>query len=158
MRTLNILTSDLSPSQKSYYLIKKASDIHEKDPYTNIQFFIENLGRVCMRTNSAVMSAAEAWGEYAPFVATSLSNAAKLMHFPLTQKKLFYIWDLEWLRGEPKMSYNTYSSIYLNPELELVCRSKDQADLVTNTFNREVTHIVDDFDLDKLLEISYATQ
>lgn len=158
MRTLNIMTQDLSPSQRSYMLIRNANHIQTKNPYNNVQVFVENIGRICLRSNFAVMSSAEAWGEMNPFVATNLSNAAKLMHYPLATRKLFYIWDLEWLRGNPKMAYNNYSIVYLNPELELVCRSKEHADLVENTFNRDVKYIVDDFDLEKFFEITHESK
>jgi hypothetical protein len=159
MKTLNILTSDLSVSQRSFYLIRNANVIQQKDPNINIQVFVENLARACLRTNFAVMSAAEAWGEYNPCIATNISNAAKLMHYPLTSRKLFYIWDLEWLRGAvPKMNYSNYSIVYLSAELELVCRSQEHAALVENTFNREVKYIVPDFDINKLLEITHESK
>ncbi len=158
MQILNIMTQDLAVSQKNYLLIRNANQIQTKDPYKNVQVFVENLGRICLRSNFAVMSAVEAWGEKNPFVATNLSSAAKLMHYPIPSRKLFYLWDLEWLRGNPRMNYNTYSIVYLNPDLELVCRSKEHADITENTFNRKVSYVVDDFDLNQLFEITHESK
>ena len=158
MKILNVMTQDLTPSQRSYFLIRNANHLQDTDPYKNVQVFVENLGRICMRSNFAIMSAAEAWGEKNPCIATNLSNAAKLMHYPLATRKLFYLWDLEWLRGNPKMAYHNYAIVYLSSELELVCRSKEHADIVENTFNRKVNYIVDDFDLKKFFEITHESK
>lgn len=151
MQTLNVLVPDLSPSQRSYFLIRNTNAIHINRPDINVQVFIENVSLACMRTNFSVMNVAEAWAQPGPIIATSLSTAAKLIHYPCATRKLFYLWDLEWIRGSK--IYNHYAPVYLNKELELVCRSKEHADLVSTAFNKEVKYIVEDFNIDGFLEI-----
>lgn len=153
---LNFVVSDLSSSQQNYFLIRNLNMLTELLPQVNVQVFCENLSRFCLRPKFAIMNVAEAWGQTGPFVATNLSTAAKTITYPFASKKLFYIWDLEWLRGSNK-NYNNYAPIYLHPSLELVCRSSEHKDLTEVAFNREVKHIVDNFDMKQLLEIVNVT-
>jgi hypothetical protein len=151
-RNLNVLVSELGPTQQNYYLIKNVNLLHEKETDLNIQVFVENLSRFCLKPNFSIMSVAEAWGQNGAFIATNLSTAAKLIHLPLASRKLFYVWDLEFLRGQYRV-YEAYSPIYLHKDIELICRSKEHADLVENCFNKEVKHIVNNFDVTHFLEI-----
>ena len=146
---LNILVSELGPSQKNYYLIKNINERKE----VNVNVFTENLSRFCLRANFAVMNIAEAWAQSGLFVATNLSTASKLINQPLASAKIFYIWDLEFIRGDNRL-YDNYAPVYLHKELELACRSKEHAELVENAFNKKVKYIVDNFDINQLLEIT----
>lgn len=150
---LNVLVSDLGPTQLGYYLIRNINTFHGKNPNSNIQVFTENLSKFCIRPLFGVMSVSEAWGQTGPFLATNLATAAKLLHFPLASKKLFYIWDLEFLRNDNRV-YDYYSPFYLDNSLELVCRSKEHKDIVENAFNRDVKHIVHNFNMDQLNAIT----
>lgn len=149
---INVLTNDLGPSQKNYYLIRNINKIHDTVPGLNIQVFTENLSKFCLKAHFAVMNVAEAWAQNGAFIATSLSTASKLLNYPNPSRKLFYVWDLEFIRREHK-HYNVHAPIYLNKSLELVCRSKEHADLVENAFNRPVKHIVNNFDIRPFIEI-----
>ena len=150
---LNILVPDLNSSQRNYYLIRNINAIHEHHPNVNIQVFAENLSRFCMKPHFSVMNVSEAWAQQGPFIACSLSTASKLINYPIASKKLFYIWDLEFIRGDNRI-YDIYAPVYLHPQLELVCPSKEHADLLENSFNKEVTHIINNFDIKQLLELT----
>lgn len=149
---LNILTSDLGPSQMNYFLIRNVNHFHGNHLDKNIQVFTENLSRFCLKPHFGVMNVSEAWGQGGPFISTNISTTSKLVTYPLTSKKFFYIWDLEWLRPQYRI-YDMYSPFYLDKGIELISRSKEHKDLIENAFNREVKHIVENFDLDKLNEI-----
>jgi hypothetical protein len=96
------------------------------------------------------MHISEAWGQKGTTIATSLSTANQLLSFPGPSSKLFYVWDLEWLRGQHRYADN-YIQIYCNPDLVLIARSTPHAQIIHNNFNREISHIVSDFDLEKLI-------
>lgn len=149
---INVLVPDLNASQLNYYLINNINKYQEDNKNINIQVFTENLSRFCVKPNFGVMNVSEAWGQSGPFIATNISTAAKLISYPLASKKIFYIWDLEFIRQNYRV-YDYYAPFYLNKELELVCRSKDHKALVENAFNREVKHIISNFNLNKILEI-----
>jgi len=150
---LNILVSELGPSQMNYFLIRNVNHFHANNPNSNIQVFTENLSRFCLQPHFGVMNVSEAWGQSGPFIATNISTASKLTTYPLSKKKFFYIWDLEWLRPQYRV-YDMYSPFYLDPTLELICRSEEHKKLTENAFNRDVKHIIENFDIDKLNEIT----
>jgi hypothetical protein len=151
-RNINILASDLAPSQLNYYLIRNTNYLHEHHKDINVQVFTENLSRFCMKPLFGVMNVSEAWGQGGPFIATNLSTASKLINYPIASRKLFYIWDLEFLRGSQRV-YDLYAPYYLHPELELVCRSQEHKDLVENCFNREVKNLVNNFNMNEFIQI-----
>jgi hypothetical protein len=151
-KNINFLVTDLGASQQNYYLINNINKIHDEIVDLNINIFSENLSRFCLPVKFSVMSVAEAWAQEGPFVSTNFSTTSKLIKYPRASHKLFYIWDLEFLRGEGRI-YDIYAPIYLNKEIELICRSEDHKKIVENTFNRNVKYIVENFDIEKILDI-----
>ena len=100
------------------------------------------------------MQISEAWGHKGPVIATSFSTAYKLIGFP-NKKKIFYIWDLEWIRAKQSgiKEYEKYIDVYTDSSLELIARSEPHKQAIENAFNRKVNHVVSDFNIDKILEI-----
>lgn len=152
-KTINFLVNDLHASQLSYYLTRNVNEYIKSDPSLDFVVFFENLSKPVLVPNFALMQVAEAWGQPGVSIATSLTTASRLIHFPAPSKKFFYVWDLEWLRPTNKV-YDLYAGIYLHPELKLLARSEEHASLIKNSFNREVEAIVSDFDMNKILEVS----
>lgn len=146
---LNILVPELGPSQKNYFLIRNLNALRG----VNVNVFAENLSRFCITPTFAVMNIAEAWAQPGTFIATNLSTASKLMTWPVAKRKLFYIWDLEFLRQNNRY-YDAYSPIYTHKEFDLICRSEDHAKLITNAFNIEPKYIIENFDFKKLMSIT----
>lgn len=156
---LNFLVNDMSASQLSFYLIKEINRLTEQLETSHIDciVFYENMAQLPIAPNFAIMQIAEAWAQSEPVVATSLSTAAKLIDFPATHQKFFYVWDLEWLRGQRKV-YNWYEPIYTNKKLSLIARSKEHADLIRNAYNRDVCGIVENFKIEDLINVIRTTR
>ena len=148
---LNVLLQNMGANQLSYLVIRNLNRLAETQPNIDSIVYYEDVHRPCILPTFAVMQIAEAWCSQNPLIATSLSTAHKLMGFP-NRNKFFYIWELEWLRHQPRM-YEQYAGVYTDPSLTLICRSESHKKLVENTFNREVQYIVEDFDTDQMLEI-----
>lgn len=151
LKNINILLQNVGASQLSYLVIRNANDIGAIRPEIDVIAYYENLHKNCMPPNFAVMQIAEAWGQRGPMIATTLSTAFKLIGFP-ADRKLFYIWELEWIR-EGNKQYEMYADVYTHTDLELVARSQSHKRLIESTFNREVAHVVDDFDMQQLIGI-----
>ena len=158
MNKVGFLVENLGASQAGYYLCKGINDFVGANPSRDIICYYEFFEPECLYVNCASLHIAEAWMQDGIMIATSQSTAEKLIGFPSTSKKYFYVWDLEWLRREgvrqqlQNTGYSPYSP-YLNPRLELICRSKYHADIIENNFNRKVEHIVDDFNINQIMEI-----
>jgi hypothetical protein len=149
---LNVLLQNVGASQLSYIVIRNLNELAQTKPEIDVAVFYENMHRNCLPPNFAVMQIAEAWGQHGPIIATSLSTAFKLISFP-SKQKFFYVWDLEWLRGQNRQ-YEQYVGVYTQKELTLIVRSQAHADIIQNAFNRKAQHIVEDFDVNQILEIT----
>ena len=98
------------------------------------------------------MPISECWINTGPVVATCVSTASKLLDFP-SQKKFFYVWDLEWIRNMQIKRYEDYVKTYTDKNMTLIARSESHAKIISNCFNTDVEHILHDFNIQKLLEI-----
>ena len=151
MSGFGVLLQHMGACQLSYNVIRNVNKLADTHPEIDIIAYYETMHKNCLQPNFAIMQIAEAWGQHKPLIATSLSTAFKLISFP-TVRKLFYVWDLEWLRGKNRQ-YEQFADVYTHPELELVARSEAHADAIENAFNRKVNNIVSDFDIPKLMRI-----
>lgn len=150
---LSFLSKNLSSNQRGFFLIKSINDYLEKDKSYDIAVFTEEQPGDCIVPSFSVMQMVEAWGHQGDFIATDLSTACKLLNFPSARSKFFYIWDLEFLRGFAPINYDLVKKVYLNEDLKLIARCKHHAKIIENNFNRTVSGIVQDFNIDSLLEV-----
>ena len=146
-----VLLNNIGANQLAYRVIQGLNELGNQRPDVDPIVYYENMQRSCLPTNFAVMQIAEAWGQHGTMMSTSLSTAHKLIGFP-SERKIFYVWDLEWLRGHKERHYKLSADIYTHPDLELMARSQDHKNVIENAFNKEVKHIVPDFDIAKLLQ------
>ena len=158
MNKLGFLVENLGASQLGYYLCNNINKFLGSNPRSDIICYYEHFEEECMQPNFQVLHVADAWMQEGAIVATSESTAEKLLGFPGTRERYFYVWDLEWLRFDkrkPKFGNMGYFPFlpYLNPHLEIICRSKYHADIIENNFNREVKYIVEDFNIKQIMEI-----
>ena len=147
----SVLLQNIGASQLSYSVVQQLNHLGNIRPDIDTIVFYEDMHKNCLPPNFAVMQIAEAWGQHGPTIATSLSTALKLIGFP-SARKIFYVWDLEWLRGQQR-HYKMYADIYTYPELELIARSEEHKKAIENAFNKEVKHIMPDFDTNQLLKV-----
>ncbi|SVC44680.1 uncharacterized protein METZ01_LOCUS297534, partial [marine metagenome] len=101
-----VLINNIGASQLSYLVVQNLNELGNHRPEIDAIVYYENMQKHCLPPNFAIMQIAEAWGHHGPMIATSLSTAQKLIGFP-SERKLFYVWDLEWLRGQQQRYYNT---------------------------------------------------
>ena len=155
MNKIGFLVENIGAGQLGYCLCRQINNFVGANPTRDIICYYEFFEAECMCPNFVSQHVAQAWMQDGAMIATSQSTAEKLIGFPTCTQKYFYIWDLEWLRWEQhfgNLGYSPYSP-YLNPRLELICRSKHHADIVENNFNRKVKYIVDDFNINQIMEI-----
>lgn len=87
-------------------------------------------------------------------ISTNLNTTDKLIHMP-SLSKTFYIWDLEWLRMS-SFQYDMLASIYRNPLIRLVARSQEHAQLIENAWDCKVYSIIEDFNVDKFIQLTQS--
>lgn len=153
---LAVMLNSLGASQLSYRLVTQANALVGSRADLDVVALYEELARPCLPLNFASMQAAEGWGFDGPVVATSLSTAEKLALFPAAARKLFLVWDLEWLRlrGRP---FRSLRAVYGHPDLTLLARSADHARAVADCWGRDA-EVVGDFDMNLILRAAGLEQ
>jgi len=157
MTKLGFLVDNLGASQLGYYISKNIGSYLENNQQSSITCYYDNFERKCSQTNFATMNIIEAWDQGGAIVATSENTARKLLNFVGTQEKFFYVWDMtffyERIGGIKHMKTFDMNNIFFKEGLTLICRNNLHAQLIENNFNRKVKYVVDNFDINKIVEI-----
>lgn len=152
LKNFSVLVANSGASQLSFCVIKEINKLTQTHPQIDAILFYENQHKNCLPPNFSTMQISEAWGQSGPIIATSISTANKLASFP-SEKKFFYVWDLEWIRNSQIKEYEKYSNVYKDKSLKLIARSESHKKIIENAFNREVSYVVSDFNIEKILTI-----
>lgn len=157
---LGIILPDLGPSQLTYYLVRNANALLLAEPTCDVVAFFENQVPIALPANFACMPVYEAWGYNGMLVATTFRTAQKAQKCPSPRRKLYYVWDVEWLRPRTPAppSYREWAKVYRDPTLALLARSAEHATLIEQCWNRPVAGVVDNLNLTQLLEVVNAMQ
>lgn len=153
MKKIGFAVYDLSQSQLAFNLITNGNIAVGSDYLTDVIAFYEHHRRPCVAMQFGAMQIMEAWGYESPIVATTLNTAAKTLRFPTASQKFFYVWDLEWLRGESS-SFEDLASVYRDERLKLVARSVDHKLAIESAWNRPVAAVIEDCDVQAFLRLA----
>ena len=145
---LGFLVDNLGASQLGYYLSKNINDALERYDDLDIICYYENFEGKCMHQNFSNINISGAWSQEGVMIATSPSTAEKMANFIGRCKKYFYVWD-----DHHDKTYYNLGSIYFNKDIQIICRNNIHARIIENNFNIKVRHTVDNFDIDKIMEI-----
>jgi len=147
---IGIAVPHIGPSQLGFLAIQMANQglVSTKHSYT---IFYQQMVPFCVQPSVPVMNVTEMWGFKGTVIATTLDLAETMLN-SVKGDKIFYAWDLEWLRGNHKFDRNV--SIYRDPNLRLVSRSNDHAMELSNYCNRdpEVVHDLNIFEMIKEIQ------
>lgn len=156
MIQLNFLVEHMGNSQLSYELSRTLNNLADKRSDIDAIVFFNTLTRSRIVPKFAMMQMIEAWGQKGYTIATSCATTRKMMTFPGPQKRFFYVWDLEWIRGE-KRTYDMFAPLYQDPRIILITRSGIHRDALDNGFNigrlGKPIYVVEDFNEEQLLEV-----
>jgi len=153
MKQVNFLVEHLGSSQLSYYLINMINKLALERNDLDIIVFFNTMQKTPLQPRFAMMQMAEAWGQTGYTIATSFGTAKRMLTFPSVDKRIYYVWDLPWLR-EPRQVYREYANVLCNPKIDIVARSPAHAASLYNFTNQDTEiPIMEDFDVAKLVEV-----
>ena len=147
---LNFLVDHIGASHMAYYLIECANELCEKGE-AKVIIFYDQLHRPCRRLLVPAMMMLEAWAQPGVSIATSISSTARLLNLPGPQVKMFYVWDMEWLRNPKQVGPMT--ELFRHPELTIIARCKDHLEAIENSFNIKVPYVFDNFNHESILQV-----
>ena len=148
---VGIMVDSLGMSQQSYSIIRELNKINSIDDYVDIIVFYHKYDQTPMSPHFAMMQEQEVWGFDGTVISTSLLSTEKLIRCPCPKKKLFYVWDLEWVYN-PYLRYQYSKEIYQSEEIELIARSKSHANIIEACWKKPVA-ILEDFNHEQLISI-----
>jgi hypothetical protein len=152
VRRFGLLLKDLGASELNWRLVRQANDLM-KAGAADVTLFTEETLPPLIQPAGAAMQAAEAWGYRWPVCATTLSTAKKLAGLPGPAAKLFYVWDLEWLRFADR-PFHALRAVYADERLALVTRTDEHRAVVEDLWCRPVAAVVPDADLAGLMGVA----
>ena len=154
-KQIGFIVNNLMASHLSFSLIKNLNEYVDESNSEAVVFF-ENSSSSIIRPNFATMSLNEIWNFNGLLVSTNINTTLALNKCFAPSKKSFYVWDLEWMR--PAMGQNIeferVVQAFSDESIDLVARSKDHAKAIENYSNRNVKHIVENFNIEKLMRIA----
>ena len=113
-------------NQLSYMICKHVNNSND-NIYT---VFYEDISPYVIRPKCATMPINEIWSFNGILISTNLRNTLSSLKTINKSKLIFYIWELEFLKG--KTNYIENINIYQNHLLKLVTRSEEYAKNVYN--------------------------
>jgi hypothetical protein len=146
MIKLGFMIDNLGTNQLANSLINSGNSFLKNNSQSDLIIFRQNIMPNCVQPNFGIMDTAEAYNYDGVVVATSLSTADYLIRCPGPCKKLYYIWDLEWVSHSQKI-YEIFEAVYNSTELEIVCRSEEHAHFVNTCWNKRDIKIIEDADV-----------
>ena len=148
MKHLGFLVVGLGTSQHGLCLITECNRL-SKD--INISVFYETYDRIPIKPHFPLLQNFQAWTFTGPLIATCLKTAYLLDALPNSNKKFFYIWNLEWLYNQ--YQWSSLSNVYQNNNIELIARNDYHAELISKLWKKP-SYILEDFNYVGITEIA----
>jgi hypothetical protein len=151
-KQLGIILDNWGTSQLAYYSITKSNQILAARSDVDICGFNMNVARPCVGNNFAIFPLVEITGFQGTIIATCPNGVIASIKAPSPRRKIFYVWDLYWLRQNPRLPYEYWAQIFRRNDFELAARSESHRSIIENNFNVEVPHLIEDCDFSCFLE------
>jgi len=147
VKSLGVLVDNLVMSQKTFSIISNLNRYIEETGNEAVVFHLA-MAPVAAKTKFSIMEVTEAWPYKGMLISTSLPTTEKLIQFPGPRRKIFYVYDLEWVFGD--FPFNYLNSIYNNREIEIAVRSQYHAELFEQSWKRKPNFVLEDFGFEQL--------
>jgi hypothetical protein len=139
---------DLSPSQKSFYLIKEFNKCIDNTDISPSVFHNRNCippkNPFFATKMSLFMSSFKG-----VLIGTTLEEVRTILKLPAKSDRYFYLWDLDWLKNP--VHFESAMKILRSDHIKIITRSKTHADVVEAFCNKKTIGIVDNWNMEQLL-------
>lgn len=142
---IGVIIPSLAASEYAFYTVNQCHFLKQVTPHEPF-IFVEDIQPPCMQLQASCMNISEVFSFAGMLISTNLRNTAIAINAKTAAKKIFYVWDLEFLRrGNNDFLRN--NEIYRSPEVKIVCRSIDHAKVFENYSNRRPDAIIPSINL-----------
>ena len=148
LKSFGFLINSFNSSQNNITLCSNINEILTRDSKYSPIIFFAMPGASPVFTRCCQLHQRHAWGFASPLISTDIATTIILKGCLQTRRKLFYVYDLEWIY-QPNIYYKILKDIYQNPEIDLIARSESHFDILKNCW-KEPIGIVHDYDAKEL--------
>ena len=147
---LGFLVKDLWLSQMSYYLTMNVNSYKTIKEIDDAVVFFEDVSQYSVSPLFSTMNSSEIWGFDGVLISTCLSTTLSSIAAIGPIQKIFYVWDLDWMRNGRDYEYNIKA---FSPEVKIIARSEDHGVAIKNYCNREPDGYVSNFNLQEFMRV-----
>lgn len=151
VKKIGVALPNLGTNQEAFFAIATANNLLTKSNNYDVVFFYENATAPIIKPLCATMNLHEVWSFDGHLITTTLDLTNTSINIPVPAKRIFYVTDLEWLRGKKDFVKNI--EIMRNPLVKLITKSEDYKKAIENYCNRKVEKVVENFDLEELISV-----
>lgn len=149
IKRFGILLNNLDASPKSIHIINGINNlVSQQYMYAPTIFFINRAAPPIVPMCSQIQQN-HSWGYEGVLIATDISSALNLNECIRAKRKLFYIFDLEWM-SLPMIIYRDMCQIYKNPKIDLIVQNPEHYEIISNCWKKPLG-IVKDFNYDEII-------
>ncbi len=146
---IGIILPHLGASQLSYFVINQINAHIAQSNKFDFVIFYEDLSPVFARPLCATMNMNEIWAFDGLLISTNINNALASLQTVNMSTKVFYPFDLEWMRKTRK-DIITNMNIFQNEDMGLVARSSYHAKAIERYSGRKPDIIVPNFHMETI--------
>ena len=140
-------------SQESFMAIVSANTLNDDINHTVNLFTLANSLPV-IKPNCSILPLEKALYTRGINIATSF-NTAKFLKSCIAEKKVFYVWEPEWIFKQS--DYLTWFNIFNDDEIILIARCREHAKCIYNLSGRRVKVIIPNFDMKDIIDATNNT-
>lgn len=145
---LGVAASSIFRFQLTNSIFNSLNQLSAEDINFDCYLFREQMSPFPMPPNFAIMSLVDMWGFDGTVIATDIPTVDRLISCPCPKKKLFYVWNLEWIfQSNPRIS--NLEKYYLNDDIKLIARSQSHFDVISSVWKTPIG-ILEDFNYEQL--------
>lgn len=153
---IGVILPHLGPSQLAFNVVNQINQLSNFNNNFDFMLFFENLVKPCINPNCAAVNANEIWSFEGILISTNINAAIASAKAVNRARNIFYVWDLEWLRGMTDFPFNMQA--YRNPNVELVARSQHHVRAIEDYCNRKVSKVIEDINLIEIVKLCQIPQ
>ena len=131
MEKIGILIDRPDRNQKFYTICKELNKLSERG--VDVILFYTDSGRILEPTKFAMMEMSYVFQYDGILVSTDVVTTEIMRNNFNAKKKLFYVWDLEWLRAVRPFYINNNA---YNSEIETIARSQSHYDILSRVWKK----------------------
>ena len=147
-----ILLENILPSQLAFFVINHFNELLANNVKDTAFFFLDNITLpIFINPLCPIMNSTEI-GQFndGVILTTTINHTKQAINSINNSKIIFYVWDLEWIRKP--MDYLSNIEVFRNPRIEIVAKTKEQAEIISKYANITNVRVVEDCNMKEILK------